>query len=144
MAWIVALLSAGTAQVFGQWNGKWIAAALRRLGHRYLRRMSGNVFERTFDLSAKPSTAIARIAVDSKYWLWVNGRMVVFEGGLKRGPNPRDTYYDQVDLAKYLIAGRNTVAALTWFWGKDGFSHKNSGSPGFHLRYERKRRGDRF
>jgi alpha-L-rhamnosidase len=88
-------------------------------------------FRRTFDLSVKPSTAIARIAVDSKYWLWVNGRMVVFEGGLKRGPNPRDTYYDQVDLAKYLTAGRNTIAALTWYWGKDGFSHRSSGTAGF-------------
>ena len=40
----------------------------------------------------------ADIAVDSKYWLWVNGELVVFEGGLKRGPNPSDTYYDHVDL----------------------------------------------
>ncbi len=130
MAWIAALLTAGTAQVLGQWNGKWIDAAPPAGSPAHTQNV-WQCFRTGFDLSAKPSTAVARIAVDSKYWLWVNGRMVVFEGGLKRGPNPRDTYYDQVDLAKYLIAGRNTVAALTWFWGKDGFSHKNSGSPGF-------------
>ncbi|MDR0541479.1 MAG: glycoside hydrolase, partial [Dysgonamonadaceae bacterium] len=49
-----------------------------------------------------PAAVIARIAVDSKYWLWINGEMVIFEGGLKRGPNPRDTYYDELDIAPFL------------------------------------------
>jgi hypothetical protein len=30
------------------------------------------------------ATAMTKIAVDSKYWLWVNGQLVVREGGLKR------------------------------------------------------------
>ena len=42
------------------------------------------------------------IAADSKYWLWINGKLVVFEGALKRGPNPNDTYYDEIDIADYL------------------------------------------
>jgi hypothetical protein len=88
-------------------------------------------FRKTFSLSAKPASALARIAVDSKYWLWVNGRMLVFEGGLKRGPNPTDTYFDQIDLAPYLKTGKNTVAVLAWYFGKDGFSHKSSGQAGF-------------
>jgi len=88
-------------------------------------------YRKDFDLSAKPESAPARIAVDSKYWLWVNGRLVVREGGVKRGPNPQDTYFDVVDLAPYLVAGKNQIAVLAWFFGKDGFSHKNSGKPGF-------------
>jgi len=88
-------------------------------------------YRKTFDLAQKPATATARIAVDSKYWLWVNGTLVVREGGLKRGPNRTDTYFDVVDLAPYLVRGRNQIAVLTWFFGRDGFSHKNSGSPGF-------------
>lgn len=87
-------------------------------------------FKNRFELNKVPATASAAIAVDSKYWLWVNGEMVVFEGGLKRGPNPQDTYYDRLDLAPYLRRGENTVAVLVWFFGKDGFSHKNSGRPG--------------
>lgn len=87
-------------------------------------------YRKSFDLTRKPKTALARIAVDSRYWLWVNGKMVVFEGGLKRGPTPNDTYYDSVDLAPYLVAGHNTLAVLHWFWGIDGFSHKNSGRSG--------------
>ena len=39
------------------------------------------------------------LAVDTKYWLYVNGRMVVWEGGLKRGPSPGAGYYDTLDLS---------------------------------------------
>ena len=87
-------------------------------------------YRRTFTIAKKPVHAIGRIAVDSRYWLWINGRQVVFEGGLKRGPTPTDTYYDSIDLAPYLSSGTNTIAVLTWYWGKDGFSHKSSGKPG--------------
>jgi hypothetical protein len=88
-------------------------------------------FRKKFTLAKKPASAIARIAVDSKYWLWINGKLAVYEGGLKRGPNPHDTYFDSVDLAPFLQEGENTIAALAWYWGKEGFSHKNSGKSGF-------------
>ena len=52
------------------------------------------------------------------------------EGGLKRGPNPNDTYYDMVDLAPYLRKGKNEVKFLLWYFGKSGFSHKSSGQSG--------------
>jgi len=87
-------------------------------------------FRRSFDLESVPTEALCRIACDSKYWLYVNGKMIVFEGGLKRGPTPNDTYYDVVDLSSSLQKGRNTIAVLLWFWGKQGFSHVNSGKPG--------------
>ena len=86
-------------------------------------------FRRDVKLDAVPASAPARIAVDSKYWLWVNGQLVVFEGGLKRGPNPHDSYFDEVDLAPYLRKGENQIALLLWYFGKDGFSHLGSGRP---------------
>ena len=89
-----------------------------------------NCYRTHFTLDEKPASAIARIAVDSKYWLWVNGRLAVYEGELKRGPDPLDTYFDRVDLAPYLQPGSNTVALLAWYWGKDGLSHNSSGQPG--------------
>lgn len=70
------------------------------------------------------------IAVDSKYWLWINNQLVVFEGGLKRGPNPKDTYYDTIDISKYLLKGDNVISILVWYWGRDGFCHKDSGKSG--------------
>ena len=82
------------------------------------------------ELKKSPKEVVANIACDSKYWLWVNGEMVVFEGQLKRGPNPKDTYYDQVDLAKHLKKGGNTIAVLVWYFGKHGFSHNSSGKAG--------------
>ena len=77
-------------------------------------------FRKDFDLKKKVKKAETRIAADSKYWLYVNGQCVVFEGGLKRGPNPNDTYYDMVDLAPYLRKGKNEVKFLLWDFGKSG------------------------
>jgi hypothetical protein len=93
-------------------------------------------FRKNVNLASAPASAIAAIAVDSKYWLWINGKFAVFEGGLKRGPNRTDTYYDEVDLKSFLTAGDNTIAVLVWFWGKDGFSHKNSGKGGLMFQAE--------
>lgn len=87
-------------------------------------------FRKVVVLDKVPSAAIARIAVDSKYWLWINGELAVFEGQLKRGPTPNDTYYDEVDLAPYLKKGDNTIALLVWYFGKEGYSHKSSWNPG--------------
>jgi len=85
---------------------------------------------KTFTIATLPTSAEARIAADTKYWLWLNGVLVVREGGLKRGPTPADSYYDRVDLAPYLRAGENTLAVLVWHFGKHGFSHQNSGRSG--------------
>ena len=87
-------------------------------------------YRKTINLAEAPTQAMARIAVDSKYWLWINGEPVVFEGQLKRGPTPKDTYFDRVDLTKYLRQGDNTIAVLVWYFGKEGFSHKSSGKAG--------------
>ena len=84
-------------------------------------------FRRDVELKDVPRQALAAIAVDSKYWLWINGQLVVFEGGLKRGPKPDAAYYDEVDLAPWLKAGTNQIALLLWHFGKDGMSHKDSG-----------------
>ena len=86
-------------------------------------------FRKDVNLEKVPSEAVARISADSKYWLWVNGELVVFEGNLKRGPNPSDSYFDRLDLAPYLRKGENRVALLLWFFGQEGFSHTNSGTP---------------
>ena len=89
-----------------------------------------SAFRKKLTLSSVPADARALIAADSKYWLWINGKQVVFEGGLKRGPNTSDSYVDEVDLAPYLTVGDNTIAVLVWFFGKDGFSHRSSGKGG--------------
>ena len=84
-------------------------------------------FRKDIRLGEVPQRAVAAIAADSKYWLWINGTLAVFEGSLKRGPNPDDSYFDEVDLAPFLRPGDNRIALLLWYFGKQGFSHKDSG-----------------
>ena len=59
-------------------------------------------FRKQIECADKNTVAKLNIAVDSKYWLWVNDSLVVFEGGLKRGPNSQDTYYDCIDISDFL------------------------------------------
>lgn len=84
-------------------------------------------FRKTWNIEKIPVTALVKIATDTKYWLWINGKLIVYEGQLKRGPDPRNTYYDELEIAPHLNKGKNCIAVLTWFWGGKGFSHNNSG-----------------
>ena len=104
------------------WSAKWIQAADCTNGVN-----TWQVFRKNVSCNSVPKRLIARISVDSKYWLWINGKMCVYEGGLKRGPSPESSYYDEINIAPYLRKGDNTIAVLTVFFGKEGFSHKNSG-----------------
>ncbi|TWU28652.1 alpha-L-rhamnosidase-related protein [Bythopirellula polymerisocia] len=90
-------------------------------------------FRKEFKLTDVPAKAVASIAVDSKYWIWVNGEMAHFEGGIARGPNPNDTYYEELDLAPFLKKGENTVAVLVWYWGRSRKCHLDSGQGGLVL-----------
>ncbi|MDO5572169.1 MAG: alpha-L-rhamnosidase C-terminal domain-containing protein [Bacteroidales bacterium] len=83
-------------------------------------------FRKDINIDGDPSKAVIRLAADSKYWLWVNGELVVYEGGLKRGPNPKDTYCDVISDIKPLKKGKNNVTILLWYFGKEGFSHRSS------------------
>lgn len=90
------------------------------------------IFRKTLDISGDPADNVLRIAADTKYWLYVNGRPEVFEGQLKRGPDPENTYIDRIRL-KGLKKGSNEIAVLVWYFGKDGFSHRNSRSGGLYF-----------
>jgi alpha-L-rhamnosidase len=87
-------------------------------------------FRKEVTLASLPKSALARIACDSKYWLWINGKLALFEGQLKRGPTPQDTYFDVVDLQPHLQSGKNQIAILVCHFGRHGFSHNSSGKAG--------------
>ena len=89
-------------------------------------------FNKEVNLEKKPIELIADISADSKYWLYINGETVVFEGNVKRGPNDNSGYYDSVDIAPYLKEGENSICALVWFWGDSkNYSYSSSGQGGF-------------
>ena len=89
-------------------------------------------FNKNVSLDKVPAELIADISADSKYWLYINGETVVFEGSVKRGPDENSGYYDSIDIAPYLKEGENSICALAWFWGDDkNYSYNSSGQGGF-------------
>ena len=89
-------------------------------------------FNKKVTLDERPQKLIAHISADSKYWLYINGETVVFEGNVKRGPEKNGGYYDSVDIAPYLKKGENSICALVWFWDNEtSYSYSSSGQGGF-------------
>ncbi len=89
-------------------------------------------FTKKVSLERKPEELIADISADSKYWLYINGETVVFEGSVKRGPDKNSGYYDSIDIAPYLKEGENSICALVWFWDNEtSYSYCSSGQGGF-------------
>jgi hypothetical protein len=101
-------------------------------------------FRKTVTINDIPDAVEAHIAVDSKFWLWVNGELVIFEGGLSRGPSqagewnrkekitPTNSWYETVNIQSYLKEGENTIAILVWYWGRETHkgTHIDSGKGG--------------
>lgn len=89
-------------------------------------------FRKDIILDAIPQVLYAYISADSKYWLYINGETVVYEGSVKRGPDDNSGYYDSIDIAPYLKSGKNTICALIWYWDDEkSFSYNGSGHGGF-------------
>lgn len=71
-------------------------------------------FRRSFDLSETPSKFLVHVTADNRYRLFVNGK------GVGLGPSRGDKIhwqYETYDLAPYLKAGKNTIAAQVWNLG---------------------------
>lgn len=98
-------------------------------------------FRREISIRRVPKNVTALIAADTKYWLWINGQLVVYEGGLIGRPSqhtpwdrqpqmwnfapeykPSNTWYEEVDISPYLKPGKNTIAVLVWHWDRE--THK--------------------
>ncbi|MBR3802962.1 MAG: alpha-L-rhamnosidase N-terminal domain-containing protein [Clostridia bacterium] len=89
-------------------------------------------FSKRVILDKIPEELIADISADSKYWLYINGETVVFEGNVKRGPDKNSGYYDSIDIAPFLKEGENVICALVWYWDDEtSYSYCSSGQGGF-------------
>lgn len=83
-------------------------------------------FRKEFEIKNKNKESYkARIAVDSKYWLYINDQIIIREGGLKRSEK-NSIYYDEIELQDYLKEGNNTIGILVWHFGRYSFSHIDS------------------
>jgi len=89
-------------------------------------------FRKKVTLTSKPTTAITRIAAENKYWLFINGSLIVRDGGLDLHPDLKNTYYDSLDIAPYLNAGDNVISALVWHkGGHEGYTQIALANGGF-------------
>lgn len=89
------------------------------------------VFRRSFRIDSVPERATAYIAAETKYWLWINGEMAVFEGGVFRESKPGCGWADEIDIAPYLRKGDNTLAVLVWYYGNGGRNNSFCPEGGF-------------
>lgn len=106
------------------WGGaKWIWASTTSVN-------SYVAFRKTFSIDEVPEEAVANIAAESKYYLWMNEELAVFDGASKRGATPYDGFYEQVDLADYLKQGENTLVILVSYNGRGGNSSVDPGKAG--------------
>ena len=81
-------------------------------------------------LSSRPERFVVHIAADDRYRLFVNGASVCF------GPQHNDTHFvrfDSIDLAPYLKAGENVLAACVWHFGPERPFNSMTMAAGFIL-----------
>ncbi len=67
-----------------------------------------------------PEKVEVLVGCETKYWLFVNRELVVFDGGLFRESTPGNGYYDTVDVTEYLRVGHNELAIQVWYYGNGG------------------------
>ena len=101
-----------SALLTGQWPAQWIThpAAPKSDYGVYL-------FRKELALARPPEHFVVHVTADARYRLLVNGHSVCF------GPQRSDLLawrYESVDLAPWLQAGANVIAAQVWSYGDTG------------------------
>ena len=104
------------------WKAQWITAPGSAPMNQWIAAYDASLkeygvykFRKNFELAAKPASFVVHVSGDNRYKLFVNEHLVSL------GPARGDLYFwnfETVDIANYLQAGKNTVAALVWNDGK--------------------------
>jgi alpha-L-rhamnosidase len=103
------------------WNAQWITGPgvpinrFNATSDVTLKEYGVFKFRKTIELNEKPSSFIVNVSGDNRYKLFVNGAQVAL------GPTRGDLYFwnfETIDLAPYLNAGSNTLAAVVWNDGR--------------------------
>ena len=92
-----------------RWNSYWISypnASITDYGIFH--------FRKTFNLKEKPEEFVINISADNRYKLFVNGIEVC--NGPARG-DLANWRFETIDIANYLKAGKNILAAVVWNFG---------------------------
>lgn len=93
-----------------QWDARWLSVS-----GEPAQGYGVYLFRKSFELPQAPATFIVHVSADNRYKLYVNEKLVSV------GPARGDLYYwnfETVDLAPYLVPGRNILAAKVWNEGE--------------------------
>ena len=107
-----------------KWNAQWLTSDDDGTSYGV------HHFRKNIALPAKPSSFIIHVSADNRYKLFVNGTLVSL------GPARGDLYhwnFETVDIAPYLKAGENCLAAVVWNFGKSRALAQISYRTGFIL-----------
>lgn len=92
------------------WRAYWITDPVAQPGA-----MGVYHFRKQINLKDKPDHYVVHVSADNRYQLFVNGTLVSL--GPARG-DLRHWNYETVDIAPWLSAGDNTLAATVWNYGE--------------------------
>ena len=91
------------------------------------------MFYKTFSVN-QIGTFFLDIAVDTRYFLWINDQVCVWDGGLFRDAYCKNSgFCDRVDISEFLRKGINEMKILVWHYGNGG--RNNNPLPTGGLRY---------
>lgn len=119
---------ARAANVPNEWKAQWIAAP-----DGPARDYDVVYFRKTLPLTSVPAKFLVDVSGDTRYELHVNGKRV------SAGPALADVQhwrYEVVDLAPYLRAGENQIAAVVWNFGAEAALAQMSAQTAFVLSAE--------
>lgn len=78
------------------------------------------MFYKTFSVN-QIGTFFLDIAVDTRYFLWINDQVCVWDGGLFRDAYCKNSgFCDRVDISEFLREGINEMKILVWHYGNGG------------------------
>lgn len=106
-----------------KWDAYWIGvpgAPAEKYGVYY--------FRKSLYLPDKHSSFVIHVSADNRYKLFINGQLASL------GPARGDVFhwnYETLDIAKYLRAGDNVIAAVVWNFGASKPEHQLSFRTGF-------------
>jgi alpha-L-rhamnosidase len=93
-----------------RWEARWIAApGTDPFGFGVYH------FRKVLELADRPQRFVVHVTADNRYQFWVNGERVLW--GPARG-DLNHWRFETIDLAPYLRAGRNVLAAAVWNYGE--------------------------
>ena len=94
-----------------QWQASWIAVP-----NAPTQDYGVYLFRKTLDLVIKPASFLVHVSADNRYKLFVNEKQVSL--GPARG-DIAHWHFETLDIAPFLQAGRNIIAAQVWNEGDE-------------------------